>query len=1382
MTIPIQVITRDNTITIDYGADNGGVTPPTSAGEETFTFAVKGSADGRLKPLPHLNQPTVPIRPQATGKGTAKVVKEGTLTAGSTENSVTITYTSVGQVVDGDLKITVPENWSPAISDHFDISGSGTVVYGGSMTDAQRADDDPVDNHISNDAKVGSRELIIPGIDLKAGEAYTVTYKDVTVQPTAATGVAFKIEFRGGAGPGTGFGAVGTPEDEDDAQKVDVESVAPGSGTVEVRGPTVVTAGLTAYEISIIYTADAQIVKDKVIAVQIPEGWSDPIDADRAMDDDGNYNVGTYTVVHKKADGTSFPDPYNDPTDGHVEKTAVANRKLMATVTGDGIAANETVTFTYQNATAPSTAVTSTFQVYYDGAMVASNDDTVVVQSAEGVTKLALSSEENTFFIDNNGTLTVTVMLQATDDSAARRLVDTTVTLTGATTGSFNPETIIIPAGETMGTSDYSDGSVGSVEITASTDATGIADAAPLAIIANTENPMLQTVGFSVNDDPESKVAKDLDTITVTATGTLFQTVTFMIENVNFSGISMTDPDNDGTYTGDHRLARGSAEGMHSVTVTMVGASKGKATDDKLTIDNTLPVVEAIASSKADTITITATVTDATAVTVAAAVSMQGSEAEADSVMLSADATDSTKYTGTHKVIDGVYDITVKATDAAGNKNAEGTGMATVTVDNAAPDITITAPSADMSVMAGDSVTISATVTDTDAVKLVKADASGLDAGSSEVELMAAESSDMYSGTVTVTAEGNASVTITITAEDNAGNQATPATVMVTLDNDAPVITDSLAAPSSVMTNASVTISATVTDADAVKSVKADASGLDAGSSEVELMAAESSDMYSGTVMVTAEGNASVTITITAEDNAGNQATSAPVMVTLDNIPPTVTASDVEGKVRNGQEVTISAEAGDGTGSGIDSVMANLSALDTAADPAEVELMDDDDDGTYTYTHTISEANEAENGTYAVTVTATDMAGNEASDDAMVTLQNTLFYTSTLPAGISLYHVPLDVEGLDTVGDLAEKLQNENLLLTTTDGSSWSRDSSVAITDDLGILVSLSAEETFTLEGKAWGEGTSMISLQAGQNLIGLPVNDDRVTNVSDIKGLFDEGVVGRVIVSSGASKFDVVAAAGDAADGPVAGDAAYLVIVNSAASATVTGDGWENGEAAGAAPIALAGYTVDNQTPVLDVRGSVVDEITGLTKEGFRVKVKNLSTKAALSEVTSVEAADGYNIIFVDLNDAHAARVGDVLEISADSPDPLIGVQPVRHVVTVDDVKSNRILLENLIAYEIPAETALLNNYPNPFNPETWIPYHLSEDADVKLTIYDINGEVVRDIDVGHQTAAKYDTRSKAIYWDGRNRFGEQVASGIYFYHLQAGDFSGTRKMVILK
>ena len=109
-------------------------------------------------------------------------------------------------------------------------------------------------------------------------------------------------------------------------------------------------------------------------------------------------------------------------------------------------------------------------------------------------------------------------------------------------------------------------------------------------------------------------------------------------------------------------------------------------------------------------------------------------------------------------------------------------------------------------------------------------------------------------------------------------------------------------------------------------------------------------------------------------------------------------------------------------------------------------------------------------------------------------------------------------------------------------------------------------------------------------------------------------------------------------------------------------------------------------------------------------------------------------------------------------------------------------LFLEQLLAALLPKETVLLPNYPNPFNPETWIPYRLAEDAFVTLTIYDGRGQVVRTLDVGHQTAAFYETRSKAIHWDGRNEFGEQVASGVYFYHLSAGDYSATRKMLILK
>ena len=109
-------------------------------------------------------------------------------------------------------------------------------------------------------------------------------------------------------------------------------------------------------------------------------------------------------------------------------------------------------------------------------------------------------------------------------------------------------------------------------------------------------------------------------------------------------------------------------------------------------------------------------------------------------------------------------------------------------------------------------------------------------------------------------------------------------------------------------------------------------------------------------------------------------------------------------------------------------------------------------------------------------------------------------------------------------------------------------------------------------------------------------------------------------------------------------------------------------------------------------------------------------------------------------------------------------------------------LFLEQLLAALTPKETALLPNYPNPFNPETWIPYGLANDTHVQISIYDISGALVRPLDIGHQRAGHYTERSRAAYWDGRNGIGEHVASGVYFYTLTAGDFTATRKMLIGK
>ena len=107
---------------------------------------------------------------------------------------------------------------------------------------------------------------------------------------------------------------------------------------------------------------------------------------------------------------------------------------------------------------------------------------------------------------------------------------------------------------------------------------------------------------------------------------------------------------------------------------------------------------------------------------------------------------------------------------------------------------------------------------------------------------------------------------------------------------------------------------------------------------------------------------------------------------------------------------------------------------------------------------------------------------------------------------------------------------------------------------------------------------------------------------------------------------------------------------------------------------------------------------------------------------------------------------------------------------------------LQRLLASLIPEKTVLLANYPNPFNPETWIPYHLANPSNVQITIYDTGGSIIRRLELGHQHPGYYATKNRAAYWDGRNEIGERVANGVYFYQLQADQVSFLRKMVILK
>ena len=441
-------------------------------------------------------------------------------------------------------------------------------------------------------------------------------------------------------------------------------------------------------------------------------------------------------------------------------------------------------------------------------------------------------------------------------------------------------------------------------------------------------------------------------------------------------------------------------------------------------------------------------------------------------------------------------------------------------------------------------------------------------------------------------------------------------------------------------------------------------------------------------------------------------------------------------------------------------------------------------------------------------------------------------YLWSVPEGISLIHLPLKVAAVDgiekpiqSVSGLYDALggaDTVNLLATDLTTQGWRSYISVqdrgtpadtTLTDDTGIIAVMNGAVSLRLNGDALGtNGNSTITLHPGPNLVGVPLRDSRIARVSDLFRLdgIRDNVLAITVADNG--RLQTVRQAGEVGDIPVIGGQSFVLMAQEAATVAISGGGWYNAASrAATAPSVgnaalhplLTSIQVTDSTPVLALRGSLVPPAGGWGKSerisdesragprpgmphlqsgsGFRVTVKNLSTDRKVATVTAPDETD-YRLTVVDLDTGRAARIGDILEIAVRSPSPLIGVQPLRYTVTVEDVKRSRIELPALVAYEIPSETELLANYPNPFNPETWIPYRLAEDGFVTLTIYDTAGQVVRTLDVGHRIAAVYERRSKAIHWDGKNDLGEGVASGIYFYTLSAGDYSATRKMVILK
>ena len=245
----------------------------------------------------------------------------------------------------------------------------------------------------------------------------------------------------------------------------------------------------------------------------------------------------------------------------------------------------------------------------------------------------------------------------------------------------------------------------------------------------------------------------------------------------------------------------------------------------------------------------------------------------------------------------------------------------------------------------------------------------------------------------------------------------------------------------------------------------------------------------------------------------------------------------------------------------------------------------------------------------------------------------------------------------------------------------------------------------------------------------------------------------------------------------PIEGGRGYIVNTPLGGAVTFTGEPWDDSKATQAAEAASAPSASGT------LWAFVVDGV--MDREGFQgsyqVSVDNLRTGNRLMQGFA-EAGGRFTLGYADLNRTPVVQVGDTVrlvltDIASDEP-----IGKIDYTITADDIRKAYTTLHLTFDSIAPMYTQLLQNYPNPFNPETWIPYQLASDADVSIIIYNQSGERVRTIPIGDQAAGSYIAKGRAAYWDGRNGHGELVSSGLYFYHLQASDFTGVKRMIILK
>ncbi len=319
-----------------------------------------------------------------------------------------------------------------------------------------------------------------------------------------------------------------------------------------------------------------------------------------------------------------------------------------------------------------------------------------------------------------------------------------------------------------------------------------------------------------------------------------------------------------------------------------------------------------------------------------------------------------------------------------------------------------------------------------------------------------------------------------------------------------------------------------------------------------------------------------------------------------------------------------------------------------------------------------------------------------------------------------------------------------------------------------GFVATLGAKAESDYFGNAY-----TVSLSKGLNMLSVPLAPPKPMDARSLAGI--AGATTVITLDVATQRF--VAWTPSAPDNgfSIEGGKGYIVNVPQDRNFAFVGAPWRDPTEESAAAPAVTSTEMLGETWAFVVSGRLEGKSA---YDSYQVIVRNLRTD---SVITASVQGGYFAAATADLARRSVVQVGDRIEVRVIGPDGNVESQTHGFEVTSEHL-ANAVLSVRLDGIGNPERSRLLQNYPNPFNPETWIPYQLSKDGAVSISVYDTTGKSVRVLPLGFQSAGFYNSRTRAAYWDGRNDFGERIASGIYFYRLTTPSFHQTRRLVIIK